>query len=128
MTVLKQKRNQILSSLFIIFLIMLMSSLLMYGFEHCAQPDVFKNAFSGIWWATSTLLTVGYGDIYPITIGGQIASIGITFLGVGIVAIPTGILPAGFTVHLSEQRSSERSLEAGSEDKTFCPHCGRDIG
>ena len=124
LTVLKRKRGQILSSLFIIFLIMLMSSLLMYGFEHEAQPDVFSNAFSGIWWATSTLLTVGYGDIYPITLGGKIASIIITFLGVGMVAIPTGILSAGFTMHLSDQRMERRYREKGA----YCPHCGKHLG
>jgi hypothetical protein len=46
---------------------MLASSLCMYSVEHDAQPEVFRNAFSGIWWSMSTLLTVGYGDIYPIT-------------------------------------------------------------
>ena len=68
----------------------------MYGLEHEAQPDVFENAFSGFWWSVSTLLTVGYGDIYPITMPGKVFGIVITFLGVGMVAIPTGILSAGF--------------------------------
>lgn len=94
--VLKSKRTQILASVFIITLLMLASSLCMYSLEHNAQPDVFKNAFSAIWWSTSTLLTVGYGDIYPITPAGQILGIIITFLGVGLVAIPTGIISAGF--------------------------------
>ena len=94
--VLYNKRNQILASVFIIFMLILASSLCMYSVEHEAQPDVFKNAFSGMWWATSTLLTVGYGDIYPVTLAGQILGIIIAFLGVGLVAIPTGIISAGF--------------------------------
>ena len=65
------------------------------------QPEVFKNAFSGIWWSVSTLLTVGYGDIYPVTVLGKMFSIIITFLGVGMVAIPTGILSAGFVEQYS---------------------------
>lgn len=65
------------------------------------QPKVFKNAFSGIWWSVSTLLTVGYGDIYPVTVLGKMFSIIITFLGVGMVAIPTGILSAGFVEQYS---------------------------
>ncbi|MBR4870397.1 MAG: ion transporter, partial [Oscillospiraceae bacterium] len=80
----------------IIFVLMLASSPCMYSLENAAQPEVFSNAFSGIWWAVSTLLTIGYGDIYPITVPGQIVSIFITFLGVGMVAIPTGIISAGF--------------------------------
>lgn len=94
--VIKNKKNQILASVFIICMLILASSLCMYSVEHDAQPDVFKNAFSAIWWATSTLLTVGYGDIYPITFMGQAIGIVITFLGVGLVAIPTGIMSAGF--------------------------------
>ena len=66
-TVLYEKKNQIISSLFIVLILMLASSLCMYSVEHEAQPTVFRNAFSGIWWSMSTLLTIGYGDIYPIT-------------------------------------------------------------
>lgn len=95
-TVLKEKRNQLMSSLFLILVMMMASSLCMYSLEHEAQPEHFSNAFSGIWWSVSTLLTVGYGDIYPVTVGGQIMAIVIAFLGVGMVAIPTGIISAGF--------------------------------
>lgn len=94
--VIKDKKNQIASSVFMIITLMVAASLLMYSVEHEAQPEVFKNAFSGIWWATSTLLTIGYGDIYPVTIAGKALSIVISFLGVGMVAIPTGIISAGF--------------------------------
>ena len=68
-SVIKGKKNQLLASLFIISLLLLASSLCMYSVEHPVQPDVFRNAFSALWWATSTLLTIGYGDIYPITPG-----------------------------------------------------------
>ncbi|MCR5342660.1 MAG: ion transporter [Butyrivibrio sp.] len=94
--VIKNKAQQLLSSVFIIAIMMLASSLCMYSLEHDAQPEVFKNAFSGIWWSASTLLTVGYGDIYPVTVLGKALGILIAFLGVGIVAIPTGIISAGF--------------------------------
>lgn len=96
------KKQQLLSSVFIILTLMLASSLCMYSLEHEAQPDVFQNAFSGIWWSASTLLTVGYGDIYPVTTLGRVFSIIITFLGVGMVAIPTGIISAGFVEQYSQ--------------------------
>ena len=96
MEVISSKRQQLLSSVFIILVLMLASSLCMYSLEHEAQPEVFTDAFSGLWWAVSTLLTVGYGDIYPVTTMGRVFSIVITFLGVGMVAIPTGIISAGF--------------------------------
>ncbi len=94
--VFRSKKQQLVSSFFILGIVMLAASLCMYGLEHEAQPDVFTNAFSGIWWAVSALLTVGYGDIYPITVAGQIAGIVIAFVGVMMVAIPTGIISAGF--------------------------------
>lgn len=109
-TVLYEKRNQIISSVFIVIILMLASSLCMYSVEHDAQPLVFRNAFSGIWWSMSTLLTVGYGDIYPVTILGKIMAIIIAYLGVGAVAIPTGIISAGF-VEQYQRNNSISSLK-----------------
>jgi len=104
--------QQIVSSVFIILILMLASSLVMYSLEHEAQPEVFSNAFSGIWWAASTLLTVGYGDIYPITTAGKAFGIVSAFLGVGMVAIPTGIISAGFVDQYSRiKRISEYARE-----------------
>ncbi len=104
--VLKNRKQQLMSSVFIISILILASSLCMYSIEHEAQPEVFKNAFSGIWWAVSSLLTVGYGDIYPITILGKVFGICITFLGVGVVAIPTGIISAGFVEQYAEMKKA----------------------
>ena len=102
--VLYDKRQQLISAMFIIFTLMIAASLCMYSAEHEAQPQVFKNALSGIWWAGSTLLTVGYGDIYPITPVGQLLGTVIAFLGVGVVAIPTGIISAGFIEEFGEEK------------------------
>ena len=110
--VLSSKRQQLLSSVFIILVLMLSSSLCMYSVEHSAQPEVFQNAFSGIWWSVSTLLTVGYGDIYPITPLGRALGTLITFLGVGMVAIPTGIISAGFVEQYARvQQNATREKE-----------------
>lgn len=106
-TVLSEKKNQIISSVFIIIVLMLASSLGMYSVEHDAQPEAFRNAFSGIWWSVSTLLTVGYGDIYPITVIGKLMAICIAFLGVGVVAIPTGIISAGFVEQYTKNQHSD---------------------
>ncbi|MBO4651957.1 MAG: ion transporter [Lachnospiraceae bacterium] len=93
--VLYEKKNQLFSSICLLLMLMVAASLGMYGLEHGAGSG-FDNAFSGIWWSTSAILTVGYGDIYPVTTGGRILAIIIACLGVGIVAIPTGIISAGF--------------------------------
>lgn len=111
--VLIEKKNQLLSSVMLILMMMTASSLCMYSLENAAQPEQFSNAFSGIWWSVSTLLTVGYGDIYPITTGGRIMAIVISFLGVGMVAIPTGIISAGFV----EQYTKIKKAETYAEEK-----------
>ncbi len=111
-SVLKEKKNQIISSLFIILVLMLASSLCMYSVEHAAQPDQFKNARSGMWWSVSALLTVGYGDVYPITALGKTMAVLISFLGVGAVAIPTGIISAGFVEQYTNAQSSSASLDS----------------
>lgn len=103
--VLNDKKDQIISSVCIIFILMIASSLCMYSLENSVQPDKFQNALSGIWWAVSTLLTVGYGDIYPVTDAGRIVGIFIAFLGVGTVAIPTGIISAGFVEYYTKMKT-----------------------
>lgn len=140
--VLKKKQGQLLSSIFIVMILMVASSLMMYNLEHEAQPEAFANAFSGFWWAANTLLTVGYGDIVPVTLAGKICGTLLTFLGVGMVAIPTGILSAGFMEQVSIVREkavvegvirdtafAEEEREAAEKKETeeyaYCPYCGK---
>lgn len=113
--VLKQKSHEMCVSMFFVCILMLISSLLIYYAEHDAQPDKYQNAFSGLWWTVTTLTTVGYGDIYPITTVGKILGTFIAILGIGLVAIPAGILSSGFTEHLENNKSSDN----------YCPHCGK---
>ena len=105
--VLKSKKQQLLSSVFIIATLMLGSSLCMYSLEHEAQPEVFSNAFSGIWWSASTLLTVGYGDIYPVTTAGRVVTMFSSIMGIAIVAMPAGIITSGFMDELQNQKKKE---------------------
>lgn len=139
--VLVKKKGQLISSCFIVLILMLVSSLLMYNLEHTAQPDVFSNAFSGFWWATNTLLTVGYGDIVPVTLAGKICGTVLTFLGVGMVAIPTGILSAGFVEQVNELKRKEElekskhiitnaesnAIQSNGPSYHYCPYCGMEL-
>ena len=111
-SVIYEKRTQIASSFFIISILMLSSSLCMYSVEHAAQPNAFKNALSGIWWSMSAVLTVGYGDIYPITTLGKAIGIIISFLGVCVVAIPTGIISAGFVEQARHAEIDPSSMQS----------------
>ncbi len=117
--VLRERKNQIMSSMFIIAMLLMASSLCMYGFEHDVQPDKFDNAFAGIWWAMSTVLTIGYGDIYPITIGGRIVAIVIGILGVCVVAIPTGVISAGFVDYYSRLNRLQGDIRLSPDVNNF---------
>ena len=117
--VFKRKASQLISSMLVVGLLMVIASVLMYNVEHDVQPEVFENALSGLWWAVATLTTVGYGDIYPVTALGKILSAIIAFLGIGMVAVPTGIISAGFAEQI-EQPSE-------SDDIKYCPQCGKAI-
>lgn len=94
--VFRRKAGQLFSSMFVVILLMIIASVIMYNIENPAQPETFDNALSGLWWAIATLTTVGYGDIYPITALGKVLSAIIAVLGIGLVAVPTGIISAGF--------------------------------
>lgn len=126
--VFRKKASQLVSSMLVVSFLMVISSVLMYDAEHEAQPEVFNNALSGLWWAIATLTTVGYGDIFPVTAIGRVMSAIIALLGIGLVAVPTGIITAGFSEQISQkQAEAEKSAKALDEDKKYCPYCGHKL-
>ena len=74
-----------------------------YYFERDAQPDIFSSVFHSLWWAVATLTTVGYGDVYPVTVGGKIFTFFILLIGLGIVSVPAGLVSSA----LSQARKME---------------------
>lgn len=135
----RRKRDDILASMAVIMLILLLSSSLMYYLEHLAQPKAFPNMFAALWWGMATLTTVGYGDIYPITTLGKLCASVIALLGIGLVALPSGLLVAGFVEEFEERGYQRRAaeeekgveseegmgVESGDAWPNYCPHCGR---
>lgn len=116
--VLHEKREQIYLSLMFIFFLLIVISTLMFFVENEAQPDTFSSIPASMWWGIETLTTVGYGDMLPVTPLGKILGGMISVLGIGLFALPAGILSSGLTEHLQKN-------EKGEQKK--CPHCGRDI-
>jgi len=114
--VIVMKKRELLGSMFFVSILMLISSLLMYSAEHETQPEVFRNAFSGLWWAVATLTTVGYGDIYPVTALGRLVGAFIAFSGLAAVAIPTGIISSGLMESMSRGRDECASPEKESKN------------
>ena len=117
--VLKRKASQLFISSIILVMLMIFASVFMYTAENEAQPDVFDNALSGLWWAVITLTTVGYGDIYPVTVLGRIIGAFFSVFSIGLIAIPTGIISAGFMESAHE--------DTKKKNKRFCPFCGENI-
>jgi voltage-gated potassium channel len=93
----KSAKEEILLFVFITLMLIYFSAVGIYYFENEAQPEYFTSIFDSLWWAIITLTTVGYGDVYPITAGGKVFTFFILMIGLGIVAIPTGIISSALT-------------------------------
>jgi voltage-gated potassium channel len=112
--VLTEKTPDLTNAIFIVCILLIFASTAIYLFEKEAQPENFSSIPASMWWAIATLTTVGYGDIYPITVGGKLFGSVIALLGVGLVALPASILASGF-------------LEVGEDEKTYCNQCGKQV-
>ncbi len=120
--VIRSSASRLVIAMILCFFVMLFSAIIMYAVENPVQPERFPNVIASLWWAICTLTTVGYGDVYPITAVGRFFAAVISLVGIGIIAIPTGIIAAGFTTALNKDRDGE-----SEEDRAYCPYCGRRI-
>ncbi|MEM1137264.1 MAG: ion transporter, partial [Bacteroidota bacterium] len=125
-SVLKETWNDLGATLFVSLILMLVASALMYNIEHQAQPEAFSNIGQAFWWAVATLTTVGYGDIYPVTALGKLLSGLIAVLGIGIVALPAGILSSAFMDKINKQKEKKAKRQKNEVFK-YCPHCGKPL-
>jgi voltage-gated potassium channel len=116
--VLRSRREELLVTLFVVVVLLVFASSAMYYVENEAQPQQFSSIPASMWWGVATLTTVGYGDVYPMTTAGRVLGAGIAILGVGLFALPTGILASAFSEELQKRRRKERCV---------CPHCGREV-
>ncbi|MEA3200028.1 MAG: voltage-gated potassium channel [Thermoplasmata archaeon] len=121
--VFKEKRADLTVALGAAMVMLVLSSCVLYIAERDAQPDKFGNIPESMWWSIITLTTIGYGDVYPVTVLGKIAGGATALIGVGIVALPTAILASGF-----HDRVTKRKTLVPDEPKKLpaqqCPHCG----
>ena len=97
-------KSELYFTLFLATLLILFSASAMYYLENDAQPEKYSSITESIWWATISLTTVGYGDVYPVTLGGKIFATLISLVGIGIVAIPTGIISASFVEQINKKK------------------------
>jgi voltage-gated potassium channel len=97
-------KSELYFTLFLATLLILFSASAIYYLENDAQPEKYSSITESIWWATISLTTVGYGDVYPVTLGGKIFATLISLVGIGIVAIPTGIISASFVEQINKKK------------------------
>ncbi len=116
-SVFRSKKEDILITLFTICLLLILSSSLMYYIENDSQPEAFSSIPATMWWGIVTLTTVGYGDIFPVTVAGKFLGALIAILGIGLFALPAGIIGSGFVEEISNK----------TEEDKKCPHCGKPI-
>jgi voltage-gated potassium channel len=116
--VLRIKKEELAVMFFIILMLLIVASSMIYEAEHDAQPEAFSSIPAAMWWGVVTLTTVGYGDIYPITPLGKLIGTVVVILGIGLFALPAGILASGFMEVLQQKREHQRIV---------CPYCGRCI-
>ena len=98
-------REELVLFLLVTMILLYLAAVGIYHFEYNAQPDAFASVFHSLWWAVITLTTVGYGDVYPITLGGRIFTFFILLIGLGVVSVPAGLVASGL--------SKAREMESG---------------
>jgi len=113
--VLRSKREELVLVLFVLLLLLVISSSLLYEIEHRHQPEAFSSIPKTMWWAVTTLTTVGYGDMFPVTALGRVFASVTAILGIGLFAIPAGILSAGFSEEMGRLRGRGRTCEEGAD-------------
>lgn len=109
--VIKKRKEELLTSLAFLIVILILASSLMYYIEHEAQPEAFTSIPATMWWAVATLTTVGYGDIFPITPLGKLLGAFIAILGVGVFALPAGIIATGFESEISKKEQRKQNAK-----------------
>ena len=99
-----KSKPQLISSLVVTLFLLLFGAVIPYLVEGSSQPETFGSIPRAMWWSMATLTTVGYGDVYPITLLGKICASFIALIGIGVVALPAGIIAANFTKELSNDK------------------------
>lgn len=127
--VIRDKRSEIGVIMGLIFIIMIIASFIMFYAEHDTQPKAFPNVLGCFWWAIVTMTTIGYGDVFPVTYMGKIVGSTMALLGIGLVAMPTGIISAGFLEKINERQEKEKQKKEKPEEdkKHYCPYCGHKL-
>lgn len=121
-SVIREKKSELFVTCFFVLMFLFVAAFAMYYVEGSVQPDKFSSVFMSFWWAVATLTTVGYGDVYPVTNLGRLISGVIALIGIGLVALPTGIIGAGFMAKINDKKPDDEEKEVTSRSEAFIAH------
>ncbi|MEM7552249.1 MAG: ion transporter [Bacteroidota bacterium] len=119
--VFRQRREELLITFSFVLILLIIASTFMYFIENEAQPEAFVSIPATMWWGVATLTTVGYGDIYPVTALGKLLGAFIAILGIGVFALPAGIIATGFESELASLKKAKKEIKEMKQ--IVCPHC-----
>ena len=102
-------KEELMLFMVVIIILLFIVSAGIYFFENEAQPEVFKSIFHSAWWSIVTLTTVGYGDVYPITVGGKIFTFFVLIIGVGVVTVPAGLVATSLSKAREIQEEEQKN-------------------
>ncbi|WP_321506587.1 ion transporter [uncultured Methanoregula sp.] len=119
--VFKAKREEIFIAFFVMLVLLVIGSALIFFAENEAQPTKFSSVLASMWWGIETMATIGYGDMVPVTPLGKIIAAFVAVVGIGLFALPAGILASGF---IDEYNKTRNNMQTPPK---ICPHCGKEI-
>ncbi|HOX08684.1 MAG TPA: ion transporter [Planctomycetota bacterium] len=122
----RAKRAELVATISLIVLLLVIASSAIYFAEKDVPQTQFTSIPASMWWAIVTLATVGYGDVVPMTVAGRIIGGFVAILGIGLFALPTGILGSGFMEDI-QRRRAEEAERAKAAPPAVCPHCGKEL-
>ena len=123
----RRKKWELIITIITVIVLVVFCAYIIYYAENRVQPEVYSSIPASLYWGFVTMSTVGYGDMTPITPFGRFFTALVSFLGIGIIAIPAGIISSGMTEVMRERKAARLAKKEGREpeEKRKCPHCGK---
>lgn len=124
--IVRSKRGELAAAFSVVCVLIVLAAAGMWFFEKDIQPDKFGTIPLAMWWSVVTLTTIGYGDVFPVSVGGRVFASFVALAGIGMIALPAGILAGAFSAELTGA-AVEKGVEEGIEEalEEICPTCGR---
>lgn len=126
--IIRSKGKELTAAFSLVGVLIILAAAGMWFFEKDTQPDKFGTIPLAMWWSVVTLTTIGYGDVFPVSIGGRFFASFVAIAGIGMIALPAGILASAFSAEFAKTAVAEPATESNDDSSDVCPACGRSLG